>query len=49
MGNILCVFIFSRESLQRSFHHLMVTLAMFDILYIVMALLLFCLPELYPG
>ena len=49
VGNILCVLLFSREVAQKSFHHLMVFLAIFDLLYILMALLLFCLPELYNG
>merc|ERR1719430_1929772 len=48
-GNLLCVFFFSRDQAQKSFHHLMVFLAIFDIIYIIMALLLFGLPELYNG
>ena len=47
--NRLCILIFSRERAQKSFHHLMVFLAIFDLLYIIMALLLFGLPEIYNG
>ena len=49
LGNLLCILIFSRERAQKSFHHLMVFLAIFDLLYIIMALLLFGLPEIYNG
>ena len=48
-GNLLCILIFSRERAQKSFHHLMVFLAIFDLLYILMALLLFGVPEVYNG
>jgi hypothetical protein len=47
VGNFLCVLLFTKERAQKSFHHLMVALAIFDLLYISMALLLFGLPELY--
>ena len=49
LGNLLCILIFSRERAQKSFHHLMVFLAIFDLLYILMALLLFGVPEVYNG
>ena len=49
LGNFLCIHVFSKASAQKSFHHLMVTLAIFDLLYITMAFLLFSLPELYIG
>ena len=47
-GNIICIVIFSQKIVQKSFHHLMLSLAIFDILYILMAIMLFGLPTLHP-
>ena len=46
VGNVLCWVKFSRRSLA-CFHHLMLSLAVFDSLYIIMAILLFGVPALY--
>ena len=45
-GNIGCWVVFSRRSLK-CFHHLMLCLAVFDSLYILMAILLFGVPAVY--
>ena len=46
LGNLLCWLKFSRRSLA-CFHHLMLSLAVFDSLYIITAMLLFGVPALY--
>ena len=48
VGNLMCIIIFAQKFAQKSFHHLMLCLAIFDLLYILMAILLFGLPTLYP-
>eukprot|EP00092_Neocalanus_flemingeri_P002178 GFUD01002318.1.p1 GENE.GFUD01002318.1~~GFUD01002318.1.p1 ORF type:complete len:248 (-),score=47.87 GFUD01002318.1:746-1489(-) len=48
VGNLMCIIIFSQKIAQKSFHHLMLVLAIFDLLYILMAIMLFGLPTLYP-
>ena len=46
LGNLLCWLKFSRRSLA-CFHHLMLSLAVFDSLYIITAMLLFGVPAIY--
>ena len=46
LGNLLCIITFSQKIAQKSFHHLMLVLAIFDLLYILMAIMLFGLPIL---
>ena len=41
VGNMLCVQTFAQKSPLKCFHHLMLSLAGFDSLYILMAILLF--------
>ena len=48
IGNLLCIIIFTQKIAQKSFHHLMLCLAIFDLLYILMSIMLFGLPTLYP-
>ena len=48
VGNIMCIIIFSQKIVQKSFHHLMLSLAIFDLLYILTSIMLFGLPTLYP-
>ncbi|XP_023347416.1 FMRFamide receptor [Eurytemora carolleeae] len=49
IGNCLCIITFSRMAVQKNFHRLMLTLAIYDILYIVTSILLFGIPSLYPA
>ena len=48
VGNLMCIITFSQKMAQKSFHHLMLCLAIFDLLYILMSIMLFALPTLYP-
>jgi len=48
VGNLMCIIIFSQKFAQKSFHHLMLSLAIFDLLYVLMSIMLFGLPTLYP-
>ena len=48
IGNSLAIFWFSRKKIQRNFHQLMFTLAIYDMLYIIMAIIIFALPHLCP-
>ncbi|XP_023324623.1 FMRFamide receptor [Eurytemora carolleeae] len=48
VGNIFCIVWFSRKLVQRAFHQLMLTLAVFDLLYVVISLILFGVPGLFP-
>ena len=48
IGNLMCIITFSQKLAQKSFHHLMLCLAIFDLLYILMSIMLFGLPTLYP-
>ena len=41
VGNMLCVQTFAQKSPLKCFHHLMLSLAVFDSLYILMAIFLF--------
>ena len=49
IGNSLAIFWFSRKKIQKNFHQLMLTLAIYDFIYIILALTIFGLPNLYPG
>ena len=48
LGNFLCVVCFSLKKGKRNFHYLMMSLAVFDILYIYCATMLFTIPHLLP-
>ena len=48
LGNFLCVICFSLKKGKRNFHYLMMSLAVFDILYIYSATVLFTVPHLLP-
>ena len=49
VGNSMAIYWFSRKKIQRNFHQLMFTLAIYDMFYIVISLIIFGLPNLYPG
>jgi len=49
LGNITCIIIFALKSSPKSFHYLMLWLAIFDSLYIVSSLMLFGIPTVYSG
>ena len=46
-GNLMCLVVFSQKLTLKCFHHLMMGLAVFDSLYILMAILLFGIPTVY--
>eukprot|EP00094_Tigriopus_californicus_P009763 TCALIF_09412-PA protein Name:"Similar to FR FMRFamide receptor (Drosophila melanogaster)" AED:0.27 eAED:0.27 QI:370/0/0.5/0.5/0/0/2/0/357 len=45
IGNILAILVFTQQRVQKNFHTLMVTLAVFDIEYILMNIAVFALPQ----
>eukprot|EP00095_Tigriopus_kingsejongensis_P007527 maker-scaffold103_size370364-snap-gene-2.27 protein:Tk07527 transcript:maker-scaffold103_size370364-snap-gene-2.27-mRNA-1 annotation:"fmrfamide receptor" len=45
IGNTLAILVFSRQRVQKNFHALMVTLAVFDITYILVSIAVFALPQ----
>ena len=45
-GNCLSILVFQKKKFQRNFHQLMSFLALYDLLYIILALTLFSLPQL---
>lgn len=49
LGNISCIIIFSYKSSLKSFHYLMLWLAIFDSLYILCSIFLFGIPTIYNG
>ena len=49
VGNVMAILIFSRQLVQRNFHALMVTLSVFDSLYIVVSVLVFAAPQFFKG
>ena len=48
LGNSLAIFWFYKKMFQRNFHQLMLTLAIYDIIYVILAIFIFALPNLYP-
>ncbi len=49
IGNISAIILFSRLENQLKFHQLMMTLSVFDTLYVVVSILLFAMPQLSKG
>ena len=45
IGNVSAVTIFARQPLQKNFHALMMTLAIFDLIHILMSITLFTIPQ----
>ena len=45
MGNITLIWLFSKK--KKNFHHLMLTLALYDLVYIFMSVILFGLPNIF--
>ena len=45
-GNIFSIVMFSRKKFQKNFHQLMSCLAVYDLFYILQALVLFTAPQL---
>ena len=48
VGNSLCVLLFSLRCTRRNFHHLMMGLAVYDMIYLSCALILFTIPHMMP-
>ena len=46
LGNISLIWLFSKK--KKNFHHLMLTLALYDLVYITMNLFLFGFPNFFP-
>ena len=46
-GNLMCLIVFSQKLTMKCFHYLMLWLAIFDSVYIIMAILLFGIPTVY--
>ena len=49
IGNVSAIILFSRLENQLKFHQLMMTLSVFDTLYVVVSILLFAMPQLSKG
>ena len=47
VGNATAVYIFGRQRVQRNFHGLMVALATFDLVYILVSIFIFSLPQFF--
>ena len=45
VGNVAAITVFARQHLQKNFHALMMSLAAFDLLYILASILLFSIPQ----
>ena len=45
LGNTTAVTIFARQPFQKNFHALMMSLAIFDLIFILLQLLLFTIPQ----
>ncbi len=45
VGNVTAIIVFAREKLQKNFHALMLSLAAFDLAYILASILLFSIPQ----
>lgn len=46
-GDLLAIFVFSCKQYQRQFYTLLITLAICDLIYLVMSIMLFSLPTLF--
>ena len=47
-GNSFAIFLFSQKKFQKNFHLLMMCLASSDLLYLVLAMVMFGLPQFFP-
>ena len=45
LGNVAAITVFARQHLQKNFHALMLSLAAFDLMYILASILLFSIPQ----
>ena len=48
VGNVLSIFVFMGKKFQKSFHILLTCLAMVDLVYIKMSILMFSVPQIAP-
>ena len=46
-GDLLAILVFSCKKFQRQFYTLLITIAIYDLIYLVMAIMLFALPTLF--
>ena len=46
-GNLLGILVFSYKKFQKHFYTLMITNAIYDLIYLIMAIMLFALPTLF--
>ena len=47
-GNTFAIYLFSRKQFQKNFHLLLMCLASYDLVYLVLAMVMFGLPQLVP-
>ncbi len=45
VGNVAAITVFARQHLQKNFHALMLSLSLFDLIYILANILLFSIPQ----
>ena len=48
-GDLVAIFVFSCKKFQRQFYNLLIILAICDVIYLVMSIMLFALPTLFPS
>ena len=48
-GDLLAILVFSYKKYQRQFYTLLITIAIYDLIYLVMAIMLFALPTLFQS
>ena len=48
-GDLLAILVFSYKKFQRQFYTLLITIAIYDLIYLVMAIMLFALPTLFQS
>ena len=49
VGNTISIIWFSRKNILKNFHHLMLSLAAFDLIYICLSITIFSMPSLMPS
>ena len=49
VGNSFAIYLFSRKKFQKNFHLLLMCLASYDLVYLVLAMVMFGLPQLVPS
>jgi hypothetical protein len=45
IGNVAAIIVFARQKVQKNFHAFMISLSVFDLIFIMAAILLFTIPQ----